>query len=133
VIKGRHIRHDWQTFVDWEQKSVMTACGMKSQRHLSGIPGITEQDPIVEVKGRSYWGWCPRCVNRVWQEASFTESQQVIPEVAALYERVVLAIAGQHEKMRERAMADAKTRHLDSPRHQSGACLTDGRGCPGEG
>lgn len=63
VIVGRHIRWDWQTFVEWEQKSVRTLCGVTSQARLCGVPTITEQPEIV--KGR--WGWCGRCAVQAYR------------------------------------------------------------------
>lgn len=56
VISNRHIRHDWQTFVNWDQNSVKTICGQKSQPRLSGIPGITDSPAD---------SWCPNCVHKV--------------------------------------------------------------------
>lgn len=53
MINNRHIRHDWQTFVEWEQGSVKTMCMQKSKPRLSGIPGITYNP------GGS---WCPNCI-----------------------------------------------------------------------
>jgi hypothetical protein len=135
MIKGRHIRHDWQTFVDWDQKSVRTVCGMTSKRHLSGIPGFTEQDERVKSNGREYWGWCTRCVTSVVRAMRGFEhlpAGTFVPEVVALYARVSETLLDQYETMRVRALADEKQRHLNTPRHQSGACLTDGRGCQAE-
>lgn len=60
VIAGRHVRWDWQTFVEWPQKSARTLCGMTSQARLCGIPGITEQPQIVGDK----FGWCLRCIDK---------------------------------------------------------------------
>lgn len=61
MISTRHIRHDWKTFVEWEQVSVRTVCGVTTRRHLAGIPGVTPQAAVVEIGGRKKWGWCMRC------------------------------------------------------------------------
>lgn len=62
-ITTRHIRHDWPEWVDWDnQKSVKTMCGVRSRPGLCGIPGVTEQNAVVEKNGREVWGWCTHCV-----------------------------------------------------------------------
>ena len=62
-ITTRHIRHDWPEWVDWNnQKTVKTMCGVRSRPGLCGIPGITEQNAVVEKNGRKVWGWCMHCV-----------------------------------------------------------------------
>lgn len=61
VVKSRHIRHDYNTWVNWEQNTVSTLCGMKTRFRLAGIPGVTEQPQFVDVNGKRYYGWCPRC------------------------------------------------------------------------
>lgn len=66
-ITTRHIRHDWPEWIDWHtQKSIKTMCGVKSQPHLCGIPGITKQDPVIQKGGKTVWGWCMRCVTATW-------------------------------------------------------------------
>jgi hypothetical protein len=135
AIRGRHIRHDWQTFVDWEQQSVKAVCGAKTQRHLAGIPGITDQPAMVPVKGKTYYGWCSRCVGSVFRTLQDIDASHVnvlVPQVRALYEGVAEALLVQVETMRINALANEKARHLNTSRHQSGACLTDGRGCQAE-
>ncbi len=67
MISTRHIRKDWPEWVDWQnQKTVSTMCGVRSQPHLSGIPGITKQPRIVERAGKRTWGWCRHCVKTTW-------------------------------------------------------------------
>lgn len=61
AVAGMHIRHDWQGFVDWDQKSVRTLCGKTSARHLAGIPGVTDQPDVIEVNNKKVYGWCTRC------------------------------------------------------------------------
>lgn len=66
AVGGMHIRHDFNTWVDWEQKSVRTCCGMTTKRHLAGIPGLTMQPSVVETRDKKVWGWCMRCVNSAY-------------------------------------------------------------------
>jgi hypothetical protein len=37
-------------------------CGVRSAPHLCGIPGITQQAPVVVKGGKDVWGWCMHCV-----------------------------------------------------------------------
>jgi hypothetical protein len=65
MITTRHIRHDWQKWIDdHDQKGVRVLCGARAKVGMAGIPGITEQDEIVQVgeNGTRYFGWCIRCV-----------------------------------------------------------------------
>jgi hypothetical protein len=92
---NRHIRHDWQTFVDWEQKSVRTVCGVTTRRHLAGIPFITVQEPIVAVNGQQRYGWCVRCSTRVLKvcaeslTADVNGDVQLHPTIRGLYNQVL--------------------------------------------
>ena len=61
AMAGRHIRHDWQQFVLWEQKSVRTLCGRTSTWNATGIPGVSDQPAIIEVGDRKKYGWCTMC------------------------------------------------------------------------
>ncbi len=61
AMAGRHIRHDWQTFVEWDQKSVRTVCGKTSTFNATGIPGVSDQPDIVEANGKKVFGWCTSC------------------------------------------------------------------------
>ncbi len=74
IISNRHIRHDWQTFVDWEQQSVRTMCGVTTRRHLAGIPGVTIQPQIVNTNAGKRWGWCTKCVVNTFAVASKASS-----------------------------------------------------------
>jgi hypothetical protein len=68
MITTRHIRHDYKTWVDWDQKTVRTLCGVTTQRRLAGIPGITEQ-PVLLSNGKvNILGWCIRCTNYMHRE-----------------------------------------------------------------
>jgi hypothetical protein len=42
-------------------------CGRRTRSGLTGIPGITQQDRIVEKNGKRVWGWCPMCVRSVYR------------------------------------------------------------------
>jgi len=64
-IAGRHVRHDWQTFVDWEQVSVRTLCGRTTKQHLAGVPGVTKQPLVVSGGDKNMSGWCINCASRV--------------------------------------------------------------------
>jgi hypothetical protein len=70
TVTTRHIRHDWTGWVDWQsnvQRTVKTVCGVRSQPHLCGIPGVTKQERVVrKTNGTTVWGWCDRCVQLVW-------------------------------------------------------------------
>lgn len=67
MITTRHIRHDWPEWIDWNnQKTVKSMCGVRTQPHLAGIPGITKQEAVVEVNGKRVWGWCTPCVKNTW-------------------------------------------------------------------
>lgn len=68
TITTRHIRHNWPEWVDWtEQKTVKSACGVRTTPKLSGIPGVTEQPLVVyDAAGVARWGWCARCVRHTW-------------------------------------------------------------------
>lgn len=68
TITNRHIRHDWQTWVDWKQNTVRTVCGVTTRQHLAGIPGITPQALIVDTAAGKRWGWCTKCVTRAFFE-----------------------------------------------------------------
>lgn len=91
AMAGRHIRHDWQTFVDWEQKSVRTVCGKTSTFNAVGIPGVTEQPEEVEVKGKKYFGWCTLCsvlAMRVAENAVTGRSGEIHPYILPMYQDV---------------------------------------------
>lgn len=94
VISTRHIRHDWQTFVDWEQKSVRSLCNVTTKRHLAGIPGITPQPSTVQTGDRVVWGWCMMCVSAYDIEVKRIEaySTQMTDEVRSLYVQSAKAV-----------------------------------------
>jgi hypothetical protein len=68
MISNRHIRHDWKTWVDWDQISVRTVCGVTTRMHLAGVPGITPQPPVVTTSAGKRWGWCTVCVMKAYFE-----------------------------------------------------------------
>jgi len=82
AISNRHIRHDWQTFVDWEQSSVKTVCGVKTRRHLAGVPGITEQPLVVSVGDKQAVGWCVQCAYRVNRDAQEIIKSGILPSIS---------------------------------------------------
>jgi hypothetical protein len=109
AIRGRHIRHDWQTFVDWEQKTVKGVCGVTTQRHLAGIPGFTEQPLNVPVGDKTYWGWCANCVRTTFQVLQNTEGTTMPDEVKALYAKVSWVVSPQYFTIRDQ---EARRREL---------------------
>lgn len=94
AMAGRHIRHDWQTFVNWEQKSVRTVCRKTTTFNAVGIPGVTEQPEIVEVNGKKVFGWCTNCSVYAYRDAfPAYESQDMHPYIVPMYEGVFEIIA----------------------------------------
>lgn len=90
AMAGRHIRHDWQTFVDWEQKSVRTLCGKTSTFNAVGIPGVTPQPEEVEVKGKKYFGWCTLCAVLAYRESSRVYGlEDIHPYILPMYSDVL--------------------------------------------
>lgn len=111
AIGSRHIRHDFNTWVDWEQKSVRSACGVTTKRHLAGIPGITEQPRVVDLGDRKVWGWCARCVNSVWSSVdNNAQDFDIDSRVRELYSDARLELAEQRQWMMDRAQADRERR-----------------------
>jgi hypothetical protein len=107
AVSGRHIRHDWQTFVDWPQKSVSTVCGRKSTFNYTGIPGVTDQDTIVEVKGKPAFGWCYRCSIHANVEATGILHGEVLhPYIRPMYEAVKDATQQARDQDVRRAQRD---------------------------
>lgn len=110
-VAGRHIRHDWQTFVDWEQKSVRTACGRTTSRHLAGIPGVTHQPEIVNVAGSAMVGWCVPCSVKVNKRAeSALISENFHPYIKPMYESVLEVVAPIYDAYRKRKEDTRKKR-----------------------
>lgn len=99
-IRNRHIRHDWQTFVDWEQKSVRTMCGVTTKRHLAGIPTVTTQDIFPEIDGKPRFGWCTRCVQATMWVLKQTEDQYMLSSVKTLYAALSEEIFPEYEHAR---------------------------------
>lgn len=93
AVAGMHIRHDWQTFVDWEQKSVRTLCGKTSASHLAGIPGVTDQPDVIEVKNKKVYGWCTTCARLAMGVAENALSRRlgdIHPYILPMYQDVYL-------------------------------------------
>lgn len=105
VMAGRHIRHDWQTFVDWEQKSVRTVCGKTSTFNAVGIPGVTDQPEEVEVRGKKYFGWCTMCSVNVYVQADniwCNKSDDMHPYIFPMYTDVLRILEPIYEAWRTR-------------------------------
>lgn len=106
AVGSRHIRHDFNTWVDWDQKSVRTACGATTKRHLAGIPGITPQPRTVDTGQKKIWGWCGRCVNSAWSSIDNNANDEMLDQrVGSLYtdarEQIAEQYRWQHAKMLE--------------------------------
>lgn len=95
AVGSRHIRHDWNTFVDWEQKSVRTLCGSTTKRHLAGIPGVSEQPEIVQGKDKKLWGWCMVCVRGLRSNEEDLSSAD--PRIVALHREAHATVKPQYE------------------------------------
>lgn len=88
----RHVRHDWKTFVDWEQKSVKTLCGVTTKRHLAGIPGVSDQPLEVNANGRTLSGWCVLCAIYANDEARrVVKDVELLPEIQERYIKATMA------------------------------------------
>ncbi len=85
-IGNRHVRHDWQTFVDWRQKSVKTMCGVKTRSELAGIPGVTEQPTVLKTIDKDIYGWCIACCYETCLYAEAALSKDLHPYIRAMYE-----------------------------------------------
>ncbi len=95
-ISGRHVRHDWQTFVDSEQLSVRTVCRKTASRHMAGIPGVTQQETFWrDDKDRVHSGWCIPCAHEVYRVAFCLRDTNLHPYIHAMYldvlDRTVMA------------------------------------------
>lgn len=103
AVGGRHIRHDWKTFVDWEQVSVRTICGSTTKRHLAGIPGLTPQPVVVQTEDKKVSGWCVRCAYSTYLEADRVISRVSLPnQLVDLYTGVRLETSVAYEAYRDR-------------------------------
>lgn len=112
-ITTRHIRHDWPEWVDWHtQKSVKTMCGVRSRPGLCGIPGITEQESVVEKNGRKVWGWCMNCVRATFPYYLPPALTLYVtsPEIIALHKRSRETILPQYLSLLHSQLADAEKR-----------------------
>ena len=90
AIAGRHVRHDWKTWVDDDrQKSVRTMCGRTSRRELAGVPGVTPQEVLVTVGDRKISGWCPQCAYEMTLYALASLNQDLHPYILPMYEGAI--------------------------------------------
>lgn len=85
AVAGMHIRHDWQTFVEWDQKSVRTLCRKTSAARLTGIPGVTDQPDVMEVGGKKIYGWCTLCAVDAYSLIGDTLPENVHPYIYPMY------------------------------------------------
>lgn len=112
AVGSRHIRHDYNTWVDWEQKSVRTLCGVTTRTHLAGIPGLTQQPSIVQLPDRKVWGWCMRCVCSAYSPISNNSvASDVDSRVQSLYTDALAAIQEQYLWYRDRMQRDRENRN----------------------
>jgi len=101
LVATRHIRKDWYAWVDWPtQKTVSTMCGTRTKPHLAGIPGVTEQPPMVIRAGRKTWGWCTPCVREfyLWILPPIMAEDNTPPEIIALHRKARAAISDQYHQ-----------------------------------
>lgn len=90
VMAGRHIRHDWQQFVAWDQKSVRTLCNKTSTWNATGIPGVSEQPEVVAAGSKMVFGWCSACAVSAHKTAwDAMEGAPMHPYVRPMYEDVI--------------------------------------------
>lgn len=62
TVIGMHIRHNWPEWVTWtEQKTVKSACGVRTTPRMSGIPAVTPQPAFFMENGHPKLGWCLKC------------------------------------------------------------------------
>lgn len=114
MITNRHIRHDWKTFVDWEQKSVRTVCRATSRQGLAGIPGITDQKNIVNVGGKNFWGWCINCVRFSMPEAIHSaQSPDMNDFMRPQYDRFIVQIGDQYRWIVDKGLRAARQAERD--------------------
>lgn len=105
AVGSMHIRHDYATWVDWEQKSVRSVCGVTTKRHLAGIPGITPQPPVVYPGDRTVWGWCMRCVNSAYSAiANNAADLDIDQRVRSLYADAEQVLYSQYTQERARRL-----------------------------
>lgn len=83
TLKYRHVRAEWQQFVEWPYKKVSTLCGVKTAAHNAGIPGITDNE-----------SWCQRCAVSVNRTVEGLDGKDYMTNesVKALYSQAWLAV-----------------------------------------
>lgn len=114
AMAGRHIRHDWQTFVEWDQKSVRTVCGRTSTFNATGIPGVTDQPQVVVVGDKRYPGWCTMCARLAYITAGNAlmsdSAPDLHPYIVPMYEDVFVKTTDAHLAYLARQAAHRKVR-----------------------
>lgn len=119
AVGSRHIRHDFNTWVDWEQKSVRSVCGSTTKRHLAGVPGVTPQRQIVELPDRKVWGWCMRCVNGAWSPIdNNANADDIDPRIKELYIEAREAIKEQRLWYEGKMLRERELRRLAREREK---------------
>lgn len=101
MIADRHIRYDWKEFNDrQDQRTVSALCGVRTKPYLAGIPGVTDQEPVVYDRSRRLVsGWCINCcvaatavdlTNAPWEVRSMHKQffEVIAPIVKARRERL---------------------------------------------
>ena len=83
TLKYRHVRAEWQQFVEWPYKKVSTLCGVKTAAHNAGIPGLTDETD-----------WCPRCALSVSRTVQGLDGKDYMTNesVRTLYSQAWLAV-----------------------------------------
>lgn len=94
-MRNRHIRWDWNTWVEFERDKIKTMCGKTSSPKYCGIPGITSQRRLVtNSKGVLEPGWCPACCFQTYKAISSMEVVlPTINEVNVLYKKCLAIVA----------------------------------------
>lgn len=84
ALKAKHVRSEWQTFVEWPYKKVSTLCGVKTAAHNTGIPGLNP-DEI---------DWCLNCASGVNSTVEQLDGQPYMTNdsINLLYSRAWLAV-----------------------------------------
>jgi hypothetical protein len=79
---------------------------------LCGIPGITEQESVVEKNGRKVWGWCMNCVRSTFPYYLPPALTLYVtsPEIIALHKRSREAILPQYLSFLNSQLAEAEQR-----------------------
>jgi hypothetical protein len=109
TLKYRHVRAEWQQFVEWPYKKVSTLCGVKTAAHNAGIPGITDNE-----------AWCQRCAVNVHLTVEGLDNQPYMTNdaIRTLYSQAwmavqpAVAIWRESRRQQEERMAAAKAARI---------------------